>query len=72
MRDHWAFGSDLMRRTAGEVATRDPRMVPPTMLAAEALRLMNENKVTAVVVVDEAKTPIGLLRIHDCLRAGVA
>lgn len=64
--------ADLMSRNAGEVATHDPKTVPPTMLAAEALRIMNENKVTAVVVVDEAKTPIGLLRIHDCLRAGVA
>jgi arabinose-5-phosphate isomerase len=63
--------ADLMARTAGEVATRAPKSVPPTMLAAEALRIMNETKVNALVVVDEARTPIGLLRIHDCLRAGV-
>lgn len=62
---------DLMARTAGEVATRTPKTVPPSMLAAEALRVMNEAKINALVVVDEARRPVGLLRIHDVLRAGV-
>ena len=64
--------SGLMSYTAGRVATRDPKTIPPTMLAAEALEIMNRNKVHALVVVDEDKEPVGLLRIHDCLRAGVA
>ena len=64
--------ADLMTRSAGQVATRDPKTIPPTMMAAEALEIMNQGKVHALVVVDEANAPVGLLRIHDCLRAGVA
>jgi len=64
--------ADLMNCTAGQVATRDPKTIPPSMVAAEALEIMNQNKVHALVVVDEANVPVGLLRIHDCLRAGVA
>jgi len=62
----------LMTRTAGQVATRNPKTVPPTMMAAEAIEIMTRNKVHALIVVDETKVPIGVLRIHDCLRAGVA
>lgn len=61
----------LMNRTAGQVATRTPRTVPPDMLAAEAVGLMNQAKVNALVVVGEGQRPIGLLRLHECLRAGV-
>ena len=63
---------DLMARTAGEVATRMPKTIPPTMMAAEALDIMNQSKVHALVVVEDGGVPVGLLRIHDCLRAGVA
>jgi arabinose-5-phosphate isomerase len=44
------------------------------MLAAEALHLMNARKrpITALFVVDAAGAPIGLLHLHDLLRAGVA
>ena len=41
-------------------------------LAAEALGLMNKHGITALFVVDEARRPIGILHIHDLLRAGVA
>ena len=62
----------LMTKTAGQVATRSPQVVPPEMLAAEAMAVMNASKVNALVVVNDAGAPVGLLRIHDCLRAGVA
>lgn len=61
----------LMANTAGAVATPDPVTVTPQMLAAEALGLMNERKISVLLVVDEARRPQGLLHIHDCLRAGV-
>jgi arabinose-5-phosphate isomerase len=63
---------NLIARRAGEVATRTPKTVPPEMMAAEALAIMNANKITVLVVVDPAGAPLGLLRVHDCLRAGVA
>src|SRR5690606_646411 len=62
----------LMGKTAGEVATRRPKTVPPDMLAAEAVRVMDEAKITALVVIDADGALLGVLRIHDCLRAGVA
>lgn len=63
---------NLLDQSAGEVATRDPKTVPPTMLAAEALEIMNSARVHALVVVDDSEAPIGIIRVHDCLRAGVA
>lgn len=62
----------LGTRCAGEVATRSPKTVPMDMFAAKALAVMNDNKITVLVVVDDADTPVGLLRVNDCLRAGVA
>lgn len=61
----------LLDRTAGEVATRNPITVAPDLLAAEAVALMQKGKVTALVVIGPDRHPVGILRIHDCLRAGV-
>ncbi|MFW5881985.1 MAG: KpsF/GutQ family sugar-phosphate isomerase [Roseicyclus sp.] len=61
----------LMERTAGQVATRTPRVVPPDLLAAEALAMMSEAKITALFVTDGAARPVGILHLHDCLRAGL-
>lgn len=61
----------LMTRTAGEVATRDPLIVPPDMLAAQALALLNQRKLNVLIVCDGSK-PVGVLHIHDLLKAGVA
>lgn len=66
------MGGDLLSRTVGEVMTRNPKAVPPTLLAAEALGMMNAAKVTTLFVVDEANCPVGILHIHDLLRAEVA
>lgn len=62
----------LLARTAAEVMTRSPRSIGPDALAAEALRLMNERSITALFVVDQDSAPVGILHIHDLLRAGVA
>jgi arabinose-5-phosphate isomerase len=61
--------TDLFKHTAADIMTKTPRTVGPGILAAEALRRMNEWKVTCVFVVDEGK-PVGILRMHDVLRAG--
>ncbi|WP_322866869.1 SIS domain-containing protein [Aquicoccus sp. G2-2] len=62
----------LMETTAGEIATKTPKTAAPDMLAAQALAVMNEKMIGALVVVDAAGKPIGILRVHDCLKAGVA
>jgi len=62
----------LLTFNAGEVMTKSPKTVPPAMLAAEALKRMNEAlpPVTVLFVVEEDR-PIGVLHVHDLLRAGV-
>jgi len=62
----------LLTMTAGQVMTRNPRSTPPDDLAVEALSLMNERKITCLMVTDTDDRAIGVLHIHDCLRAGVA
>jgi arabinose-5-phosphate isomerase len=61
----------LTECSAGEVATRRPRVIAPDLLAAEALAMMSENKITALFVTDEGGRPLGILHLHDCLRAGL-
>ncbi|OAN49157.1 D-arabinose 5-phosphate [Paramagnetospirillum marisnigri] len=63
---------DLPTLAAAEVMTRDPKTVAPNLLAAEALRIMNTKAITSLFVVDETGCPVGVLHVHDCLRAGVA
>jgi arabinose-5-phosphate isomerase len=69
-----AMGRDLFARRLGEVMNPHPRTIGPDALAAEALHLMNtpNRPITALFVVDHAGLPIGILHIHDLLRAGVA
>ncbi|MDQ2065091.1 KpsF/GutQ family sugar-phosphate isomerase [Xinfangfangia sp. CPCC 101601] len=69
LRRHMA---QLMSLTAAEVMTRNPRSTSASDLAVEALALMNDKKITCLIVTDEENRPIGVLHIHDCLRAGVA
>lgn len=62
----------LMQKTAGEIATANPKTVTPDTLASEALKIMNDAKISALLVVDGDRQLVGLLHIHDCLRSGVA
>jgi len=67
-----AGGVPLLARTAGEVMTRNPRTIREDDLADTALRIMNEKSITALFVVDTEGRPVGILHVHDLLRAGVA
>jgi arabinose-5-phosphate isomerase len=62
----------LMEGTAGSFASTEPVMVGANMLAADALARMNAAKITTLLVVDGQRKPIGILHLHDLLRAGVA
>lgn len=64
----------LFTRAAADVMTRHPKIVAPWQLAAEAVALMNEKKITVLFVVepgDAGGRPAGILSMHDCLRAGL-
>jgi arabinose-5-phosphate isomerase len=67
---------DLLDRTARQVMTTGPKTVPPEMLAAEALAYMNDAtpRVTCLFAVQSESAgskPVGILHVHDCLRAGL-
>jgi arabinose-5-phosphate isomerase len=61
---------DLRTTRMEQVMTRNPKSVRSTVLAAEAVHLMETNSITSLVVVDDGKV-VGALNVHDLLRAGV-
>lgn len=60
----------LLGHRASQVMTRAPLTIAPGALAAEALKIMNERRITVLFVVDDGR-PVGVLHVHDLLRAGV-
>ena len=65
------MGPDLMSALVDDVMTKNPKTVTRETLASEALEILNSSKVTALLVADAGK-PVGIVHIHDLLRAGVA
>ena len=65
------MSENLAGRSVLEVMTRRPKTIDADALASEALGFMNQNSITNSFVVT-GKQPVGILHIHDCLRAGVA
>ncbi len=66
------MGDGLLRLAVEDVMSARPKIIRPQALAAEALGQMNAQSITSLFVVDEQQRPLGILHIHDCLRAGVA
>ena len=62
---------DLMTATVDEVMTKNPKTIGRDLLAGEALEILNASKITALIVTD-ANKPVGIVHLHDLLRAGVA
>ncbi len=62
---------DVHKTLIEEVMTVHGKTARPDMLAAEALKIMEDHKINALVVVDKADLPVGALNMHDLLRAGV-
>ncbi|MDA1090908.1 MAG: KpsF/GutQ family sugar-phosphate isomerase [Proteobacteria bacterium] len=62
---------DLLGRDSGDVMTKGVQTMAPEMLASEALAIMNSRSITNIFVTEGGRA-IGILHIHDCLRAGVA
>ncbi len=62
---------DLMTALVDDVMTKNPKTIGRDMLASEALEILNSSKITALIVAD-GKRPVGIVHLHDLLRAGVA
>lgn len=66
------MGADLIDKQAQEIMTKNPKTTTSDILCVQALRLMNEKKITSLFVLDDAQKPIGLITMHQLLQAGVA
>jgi arabinose-5-phosphate isomerase len=61
-------GPEFLQQTAGDVMTRGPATVRRDTLAAEALHILEQRKITSVVVVDDARQVLGVVHLHDLWR----
>ena len=61
----------MLEMKASEVMTEKPVTITAHMLASEALGIMNDKSITCLFALDEEKRPVGILHVHDCLRAGI-
>ncbi len=64
-------GYDVHTTTTAEVMTKNPRTISVTRLAAEALRMMEQHRINALLVLDGEQRLVGVLNMHDLLRAQV-
>ena len=64
-------GKDVHKTDMNSVMHRDCITARPDMMAAEAVRILEENKITALLIVDDNGVLVGALNIHDLFRAGV-
>lgn len=71
LRRHLEIDAGLPKRKIKEVMTKNPAVVYKEMLAAEAMRILQEKRIDEVPVVDKKKRPIGLLDVQDLLKAGL-
>ncbi len=62
---------DLNTTTIEQVMTVDPKTIRQNTLAAEALTFMEQSAITALIVEDNEGYPVGIVHLHDILRAGV-
>ncbi|MCB1867989.1 MAG: KpsF/GutQ family sugar-phosphate isomerase [Gammaproteobacteria bacterium] len=62
---------DLNRSLVRDFMTRDCKTATSNLLAAEALQIMQQNKINALLIVNQEHQLIGAINMHDLLRAGV-
>ena len=63
--------ADVHSTAIANIMTKNPKVIRTGILAAEALRLMETHKITALIVTNADNHPIGVVHLHDLLRAGV-
>jgi arabinose-5-phosphate isomerase len=68
LRRHMSDRTDILSQTAGEVMTRQPVTIAPTLLAVEALRALEQRKITSLVVSGPDRRALGVIHLHDLWR----
>lgn len=64
--------TDISRHTASTVMTKNPKTISADILAAVALQEMEAHNITQLVVVDAEHRPVGIIHLHDLVKAGIA
>jgi arabinose-5-phosphate isomerase len=63
---------DVLEASVERLMTRDPKVTTPETLLGAAIEMLNTRSITALIVVDADRYPVGIIHLHDLLRAGVA
>ena len=64
------LNADLKHAKATDIMTKNPITARPEMFASEAIKILNEKKITNLFVIENNKA-IGVIHIHDLLKAGI-
>jgi arabinose-5-phosphate isomerase len=65
------MGKNLLEQKAVDVMTKNPTTFKENALAVEAMAVMNNKNITNIFIIEDGK-PVGMIHLHDCLRAGIA
>jgi arabinose-5-phosphate isomerase len=68
LRRRMGDGSNVLDQVAGDVMTPSPKTIAPNILASEALRVLEERRITSLIVRDANHVPLGVIHIHDLWR----
>jgi arabinose-5-phosphate isomerase len=71
LRRHMIAGPNFLERSAGDVMTRNPVTTRPDTLAAEALLVLEQRKITSIVVVGDRDEVVGVVHLHDLWGTGM-
>ncbi|OIO79103.1 MAG: hypothetical protein COY77_04885 [Candidatus Omnitrophica bacterium CG_4_10_14_0_8_um_filter_43_18] len=71
LRRHIEGAENIALRKIKDVMTRSPKTITKEKLAAEALRILKENRIDEIPVVDKNNKPVGLVDVQDLLKAGL-
>ena len=63
--------ADVLRAKARDIMGRNPRVIDADALATRALQVMESHSITALIILDGAERPVGLIHLHDLLKAGI-
>ena len=66
------LGRNLVLITVEDIMTKAPKTVRANTLATTAMAMLNDHNISALLVIDDEKRPIGVIHFHDLLRIGVA
>ena len=65
------MGKQLLAARTDQIMTHKPKTIEPGLLASAALEMLNASRITALFVVENGE-PVGIVHVHDLLRAGIA